>query len=222
MDYRKMWEQLRAEIDLALEEGRDCGYDDPKSENFDKFYVYERIGRKMDALEAKPEEVYQKYGCPTMLKGEIMSGIFERSNMLRKTFNLPGPTIKKVVFNDPATVVMWSDGTKTVVKCQPGDDYSKETGLALCIAKKYLGNKGNFNEVLKKWIPEEVEEISVYEMRKSLDRFCHGKNCIGCLLDEPVCRCGCGAHFLSKRSDGSYDMSDDEIRKAYAVAFKRK
>ena len=64
-------------------------------------------------------------------------------------------TIKEVIFNDPATIVIWSDGTKTVVKCQPGDVYSKETGLALCIAKKYLGNKGNFNEVFKKYIKEE-------------------------------------------------------------------
>ena len=69
--------------------------------------------------------------------------------------NLGVTVIKKVIFNDPATVVMWSDGTKTVVKCQPGDVYSKETGLALCIAKKFLGNKGNFNEVFKRWIPEE-------------------------------------------------------------------
>lgn len=67
--------------------------------------------------------------------------------------------IKNVIFNDPATVVIWEDGTKTVVKCQPGDTYSKETGLALCIAKKYLGNKGNFNEVFKKWIPEETEPV---------------------------------------------------------------
>lgn len=74
---------------------------------------------------------------------------------LAKAFNLPKPTIKNVIFNNPATVVLWSDGTKTVVKCQPGDVYSKETGLALCIAKKFLGNKGNFNEVFKRWIPEE-------------------------------------------------------------------
>ena len=70
------------------------------------------------------------------------------------------PFIKQVIFNAPATVVIWSDGTKTVVKCQPGDEYSKETGLAMCIAKKYLGNKGNFNEVFKKFIegydPSEV------------------------------------------------------------------
>lgn len=62
--------------------------------------------------------------------------------------------IKDVIFNDPATIVLWADGTKTVVKCQDGDIYSKETGLALCIAKKALGNKGNFNEVFKKWIPD--------------------------------------------------------------------
>lgn len=67
--------------------------------------------------------------------------------------------IKKVIFNDPATIVIWSDNSKTVVKCQEGDTYDAEKGLALCIAKKYLGNKGNFNEVFKKWIPEESIEV---------------------------------------------------------------
>lgn len=64
------------------------------------------------------------------------------------------PAIKVVHFNDPMTIVIWDDGTKTMVKCQDGDLYSEETGLALCIAKKALGNKGNFNEVFKKWVPE--------------------------------------------------------------------
>ena len=63
--------------------------------------------------------------------------------------------VDRVIFNYPATIVVWKDGTKTVVKCQPGDVYSKETGLALCFAKKALGNKGNFNDVFHKWIPEE-------------------------------------------------------------------
>ena len=63
------------------------------------------------------------------------------------------PKIEDVIFNGPATVVKWADGDKTVVRCQDGDNYSKETGLAMAIAKKSLGNKGNFNEVFKKWIP---------------------------------------------------------------------
>lgn len=67
--------------------------------------------------------------------------------------------IKKVYFNNPVTVVIWADGTKTIVRCQEGDVYSKETGLALCIAKKALGNKSNFNDVFHEWIPEEEEEV---------------------------------------------------------------
>ena len=63
-----------------------------------------------------------------------------------------GSNIKQVIFNNPATIVIWDDGSKTVVKCQQGDTYSEELGLAMCIAKKYLGNKGNFNEVFKTWI----------------------------------------------------------------------
>lgn len=55
-----------------------------------------------------------------------------------------------VIFNDPATIVFWSDNTKTVVKCQPGDIYSPEAGLAMCYMKKALGNSSRaFNNALK-------------------------------------------------------------------------
>ena len=67
--------------------------------------------------------------------------------------------IKNVIFNAPATIVLWADGTKTVVKCQEGDEYSKDIGLAMCFAKKALGNSGNYNNVFKKWIPEEKEPV---------------------------------------------------------------
>lgn len=63
--------------------------------------------------------------------------------------------IKKVIFNDPATIVYWKDGTKTVVKCQDGDVYDKEKGLAMCVTKKFFGNKGNFNKVFNKFIGED-------------------------------------------------------------------
>ena len=66
--------------------------------------------------------------------------------------------ILRVVYNEPATVVFWRDGTKTVVKCQDGDQYSKEQGLAMCIVKKVLGNKGNYNNVFKKWCAGGAQE----------------------------------------------------------------
>ena len=59
--------------------------------------------------------------------------------------------IEKVVFNDPATIVIWKDKTKTVVKCQEGDEFDPEKGLAMAIAKKALGNKSNFNNTIKRW-----------------------------------------------------------------------
>lgn len=63
--------------------------------------------------------------------------------------------IKRVIFNEPATIVLWIDGTKTIVRCQEGDTYDKEKGLLMCIAKKVYGNKGSFNDILKNYIEEE-------------------------------------------------------------------
>lgn len=67
--------------------------------------------------------------------------------------------IKKVHFNDPATIVIWADGTKTVVKCGEEDIYDPQTGLLMCIAKKAYGNKGKFNDILREWMPEEVNAV---------------------------------------------------------------
>lgn len=58
---------------------------------------------------------------------------------------------KKVIYHNPATIVYWGDGTKTVVKCDDWDTYSKEAGLALCYMKKMLGSSRAFNDVLKEW-----------------------------------------------------------------------
>lgn len=65
------------------------------------------------------------------------------------------PPIKKVIFNDPATIVFWRDETKTVVKCQKDDKYDKMTGLAMAISKKAFGNKGRYYDIFKKWCEED-------------------------------------------------------------------
>ena len=60
------------------------------------------------------------------------------------------PKIKNVMFNDPATIVFWDDGTKTVVKCE-NEEFDKEKGLAMAFMKKMLGNKGRYFNEVKKW-----------------------------------------------------------------------
>lgn len=65
--------------------------------------------------------------------------------------------IKKVIFNSPATIVYWIDGTKTVVKRQPGElfnRFDKEKGLALAIIKKLCGNTGKYYEIFKEQIDD--------------------------------------------------------------------
>lgn len=59
--------------------------------------------------------------------------------------------IENVIFNDPATIVFWADGTKTVVKADK-EEFDPEKGLAMAISKKILGNKGNYFDIFKKWI----------------------------------------------------------------------
>ena len=79
-------------------------------------------------------------------------------DLLNSTYGIGSlriPEIKNVIFNDPATIVFWEDGTKTVVKCQDGDEFDPEKGLAMAIAKKAYGNKGNYCNKMKKWLPKE-------------------------------------------------------------------
>lgn len=85
------------------------------------------------------------------------------------------PEIKDVIFNEPATIIIWKDGTKTVVKCQEGEGYDPEKGMAMAISKKALGNKGNYCEVFKKWLPEEEEvndgRVSSKDLCKAFEEF---------------------------------------------------
>lgn len=69
--------------------------------------------------------------------------------------------ITNVIFNDPATIVFWGDGTKTVVKCQGDDVFDPEKGLAMAIAKKFYGNKGSYCNQIKPWIEKYEEECEV-------------------------------------------------------------
>lgn len=77
-------------------------------------------------------------------------------NIVSRTFRDPIPHIKRVIFNPPATIVMWDDNTKTVVKADK-ETYDPEKGLAMAISKKALGNKGNYFEEFKKHVTKDAQ-----------------------------------------------------------------
>ena len=88
--------------------------------------------------------------------------------------------ITKVIFNDPATIVFWRDGTKTVVKCNPDDVFDPEKGLAMACMKKLFGNNGFYNDIFRKWLPE--EESGLLVPKEMLDVI--GKIVIGATIHD--------------------------------------
>ena len=61
----------------------------------------------------------------------------------KKTF-----AVTRVIFNDPATIILWADGTKTVVKVHD-EPFDKEKGFAMAVLKKALGD--DFHRVLREY-----------------------------------------------------------------------
>lgn len=78
----------------------------------------------------------------------VTEKLFKEEKIMR--FETCKPTIKNVIFNDPATIVMWSDGTKTVVKCGENDSFDPEKGIAMCCMKKLLGTNKTGSNYLDK------------------------------------------------------------------------
>ena len=121
--------------------------------DFDRFALLQCDGKHYGFHITEVEHSYGGMGRSEVKLSGVVLDTFKESN--RRVGGYKSCTIKRVIFNDPATIVIWSDNTKTVVKCQPGDTYDREKGLAMCVAKRFLGDKGNYNEVFKKHLGEE-------------------------------------------------------------------
>lgn len=61
--------------------------------------------------------------------------------------------IKDVIFSDRVTIILWKDGTKTMVRVGKREPYDPEKGFAMAVCKKMFGNEGNYYEVFKKYVP---------------------------------------------------------------------
>lgn len=92
-------------------------------------------------------------GCE--IEGYFRPEVYKTRNARKKPAKKPTwvcqvlPKMKKVIFNGPATTILWKDGSKTTVKCQAEDVWSDEVGIAMCCLKRVLGNEGNFNNIFR-------------------------------------------------------------------------
>ena len=115
---------------------------------------------------------YDMRGTVTM---EFYSGyprfdtqVDELRERMHSPMKLAAPTVERVIYNDPATVVYWGDGTKTVVICHDGDVYDERTGFLLCCAKKLFGNTGRYNDVMKANAPDTTRTCNLVKSLQDL------------------------------------------------------
>lgn len=77
--------------------------------------------------------------------------------------------IKNVIIAEPYTTILWSDNTKTQVKCMDGDRFDPEHGFAMCVLKKIYEEpkKPNaYSKWLKGWVKKGVENGEKQKKKK--------------------------------------------------------
>lgn len=111
-----------------------------------------------------------------------------------------------VIYSKEREVIALDKATedKAIARCNPADEYDFRIGAKLAFERLMNGNK---------------ENITVEDMRKRLKSYCNTRSCCDCILKSPTCRCGMGAHFMSKDGAGNYTMSNDEIEGAFNIVF---
>lgn len=118
---------------------------------------------KSDYPKLMPPSVRKSYDDPDCLRDwyrYIASSIYSipKKEEIMKT--VPTYAVKKIIYNPPATIVFWEDGSKTVVKCSQYDEYDPYFGFLAALAKKVYGNPSRVRKIVDKWAPEEEEPLN--------------------------------------------------------------
>ena len=82
--------------------------------------------------------------------------------------DIPG-MIDRVIFNDPATIIYWKDGSKTVVKRSDDDIWDPEKGFCMAIIKKLYGRTSFIKRFMEP--EEEMPILTVEEACENLKNF---------------------------------------------------
>lgn len=134
-----------------------------------KFMVPKGVFGSKVYIQAKDSDKITYAGTLTDMHLETASGCEMCGNVdfivddepMEKLVNFNRRFIKNVVFHDPATIVEWKDGTKTVVQARDGEKFDPEKGLAMAISKKAMGNKRDYYHVFKHYLKRVPEQVSI-------------------------------------------------------------
>lgn len=60
------------------------------------------------------------------------------------------PKVDRIIFNNPATIVFWKDGTKTVVKVAEDTEFNHYWGFCSALAIKMFGSNHAVKSMIRK------------------------------------------------------------------------
>ena len=66
------------------------------------------------------------------------------------------PEVERIIYHEPATIVFWSDGTKTVVKCMKEQEFNKYYGFIAALAKRVFGSNSAVERIIRKYGEEDT------------------------------------------------------------------
>ena len=181
---------------------------------YDRIYIY-RWGNNM----RKGYIVYKSSDKNRVIRTTCtINDLYPYETVENKSVCLEDPD--RIIFNPPATIVFWKDGTKTVVKCAEGEKFDPYTGFCYAFTERFLGSISHIKKLCQKsstGLPEASESIveeekcdgpmssfekkSVAYMRRAIcDKFSEGWN-----IDQ-----------IAKR----FKMSDKDIFEALGKEFE--
>jgi len=134
------------------------------------------VGRKngksmasKDLMDALSYSNYVKY---------VINDIKEMENMKVVAFELMP---KKIIFSGPKCIVLWVDGTKTIVSCSENDQWDEYAAYCAALAKKIYGTTSAVHRMVDK-------KSNAKEYRESQEVSVHidGKHSLGKALAEAM------------------------------------
>lgn len=105
-------------------------------------YYKDKIGVKFDDI-SNPDSEYGLFWC----KENFLAVIPDNGA-------LANDCIKQVIFSGIKTIILWKDGTKTIVACCEGDTYDPYAGFCAAFTKKMFGSTSKVKKMLNRYIKE--------------------------------------------------------------------
>lgn len=76
----------------------------------------------------------------------------------KETPDVYHPIPDKIIFNDPVTVVFWTDKTKTIVRKSANDPYDKYMAFCAALAKKVYENNTQIHKIIESGIDQKEKD----------------------------------------------------------------